>query len=374
MVYRTQALHQEQADRLANWQFCRVLRLRWMLWLGLPAVILSCSRMPWLWAVLLVALVYSIVLPLLWLRFRRVWRHECTRERGCGFLTVTDAGVMTEDEGLTSFYPWVFFLKATLVGDALVLTMAGNNDRVWNIKDSTPERREALLRFAEEHVGKEMAPPVPPPCSVYGATEMAQPETLAQVLEMGDMMQYLRNTTSLWYRAVLALLSAAFAVVFVLRGIETEWQESQWAIYSAILAFLVYRAIVFLHHPGRYLLQQNLRAFRHEAGAQDSRTTDGRSEFIHRRNGSWIRADYAAMHQVLKGRHVSMAYIQHTYFAYPLGTEPASLPAAAPYIPRRAPLYTVLAGVAVMLAAGAYLLWDCPYWPYSYLIWLLTGN
>jgi hypothetical protein len=80
------------------------------------------------------------------------------------------------------------------------------------------------------------------------------------------------------------------------------------------------------------------------------------------------------MHQVQKGRHVSLAYIQHTYFAYPLGTEPAALPAAAPYIPRRAPLYTVLAGVAVMLAAGAYLLWDCPYWPYSYLIWLLTGN
>lgn len=374
MVYRTKQITDKQADRLATWHFRRTMSARWLLLLGIPVLFLSSSGMPLLWGIALLVGIYSIILPLYWLRFRKVWRHDCRQMRSSGFLTVTDAGILTETEGLASFHPWVFYQDATLVGDTLVLSLSGNQPRVWNLEASPIERRESLLRFVREHLGKKTSPAMAPPRSIYSTISVAQPETLAQVLEMGDIIQHQRETTNLWYRAILTLLSIILLFICAMQGIENNWQDSRQIIYCAIFAFLAYRGIRFLFHPGRYLLQQNLRAFRNTSGIEDVRVSDGHSEIIHRQNGSWLRADYAAMQHCIKGRHVVVAHIQRTIFAWPADTAPAGIAPPVAYKPASGALYTVLGLTAALLAGCGYLLWVSPHYPFSYLIWLFSAH
>ncbi len=373
MIYTTKPLRLEQTRKLATWQCLRNTRKRWMLMLMLPLIFLWVTDMPPQWAAVCLIAVYSMGLLLGWWRSRRVWAKECERFNTPGFLTITNAGVLIEYEGISSYYPWYFYKDATLVDEVLVLTLAGLQDICWNLEACTEQQRTELLEFARAHVSTDNGARIAPPRSVLTTTTVAQPETMAQMLEMGDIILAQRKLYTPWYWVVAVLTEVAFLLFCVLYGIECGFSDPYtWAFGIVIFAWFAYRGIRTLLHPGLPMLRRSLQAYGSPAGESCERFSDGHSEYIIYPDNKWIRADYTAMADAVKARHICVCHIRNITFAYPLGTEPALFSQAASYTPARWPLIITLLGIIPMLAMAGYALWAAPEYPFSFTVWFFT--
>ena len=372
MVYTTKPLRLEQTRKLATWQFLRNIRKRWILLLLLALAFLWITNMSPLWAGICIIAIYGLVLLLCWLRSRRIWARECERFNTPGFLTITDAGVLIEYEGMSSYYPWYIYKDATMVDDVLVLTMAGMQDICWNLESSTGQQRTSLLEFARSHVRTDKGVRIAPPRSVLSTTTVAQPGTRAEALEMGDIALTQRKVYSPWYWVVIVLIETAFLIICSLHTLEWGFDKDPSCTLAIVLfAWLIFRAIRTLIHPGLPMLRRSIQAYGRPGGEPCERIADGRSEYIIYKNSRWIRADYAAMTDPLLGHHVAVCRIKNTTFAYPRGSEPALFANAGRYKRSSKPFIIILLGIIPMLAAAAYSIYMLPHFPLSYLLWLL---
>lgn len=373
MVYPISPLRQEQTRKLALWQYKRNLRQRWIKLLLLALILLWFSELPTQWGLLIVFPIFALSLTLGFRRARRLWAQECERHNTPGFLTITEAGVLVEYEGMSSYTPWHTYKDANIIDDVLVLTMAAAQDICWNLETCTDQQRAELLQFARTQVRSDKGIRMAPPRPVLTATPVPQIETMAQALEMGDIMLAQRKFSIFWYYTFTVLVCAAVLVMDLLYGMEYGFSESTfWAFGAVIFAWFIYRGIRTMLHPGLPQLRRSIMASGRAAGEVCERYTDGKREYIIYPSGKWLRADYDVMKHAVRGRHICSCRINNITFAYPNGTEPALFTNAGRYSPSRAPLIVTLLGFIPMLAMAGYALWAAPEYPFSFTVWFFT--
>ncbi len=367
-MYTFQELTEEQATVLAKRQFWRNLKKVAMLLLILLGVIYIVFELP-TWCIGLFAVVLAVELPILLHVFRRYWKGIRRTLPANGFLTVTEAGIMVETAGLTTYSPWSHYVAANMVAGAFLLTLRTMQVVVWNVQSTDAKRQEELLRFARNNLSKQTCPPLPPPRGEYMP---CTPLSKAQLWEMGDMMHVVLGAKySSVFPICFLLLFASFAcfnlMILIERGAEIPLLAG-----TIIFAYLTLRTLLRLRHPGR---KQLMAAFRaqgtHPNNPKHTYCTDAEGETRVLATGAWLRTIRHSMQQVFRGKHICVARHGLSFFPFFLNAIPTDLPPAVPFRVSLRPFFIGLSFVLLPVAITGLLCFQHPHAPLTNLLWML---
>lgn len=371
MVYTFQELTEEQVTLLAKWQFWRNLKKRTMLLLILLGVIYIIFQLP-TWCIGLFAVVLAVELPILLRVYLRHWKSIRRTLPANGFLTVTEAGVMVETDGLTTYSPWSRYIAADLVAGAFLLTVRTMQVFVWNVQSTDAKRQEELLRFARNNLGKQTCPPLPPPRGEYMP---CTPLSKAQLWEMGDMMHVVMGPKHSSVLPLCLLLLFASFTCFNLMVLMEEGAKNPYLACMIIFAYLTLRTLLRLRHPGR---KQLMAAFRAQGtlpnNPKHTYCSDAVGETRVLPTGAWLRAIRHSMHQVFCGEHLCVARHGLSFFPFFLNAIPTDLPPAVPFCISLRPFYIGLGLVLLPVAITGFLCFQFPSAPLSYFLWMLHNG
>ena len=371
MVYQTGALREEQIRKLADMQVLRSMRPG--LWIGLAACALLTAffdiRYPLIFIDIYIC-TFSITFVLYKRRHYKLWKSETDFRPERVFLTVTEAGILSESEGLSLYYPWSTYIRADMVEGVFVLFLPNGMMHYWNLSTSLPEQREELLIFARERVGKASAACIAPPAPDCEEQAVAEITDRAQAAEISDIVVTSIHQLNFQKYVVITLIYAAVLCFFALKRIEAP-AEDIWSIGCFIFGYLLLRYLVFLKHPGRVFMKQMEKAFPSRGKSSTARFSDGRRERVIYPDGRWMRLDYADIQSSMRGRAVTVVRLAYAWLGYPNTALPPALPASQNYRPQAWAFRTALIGSLLLLCGAGFLVYANPYYPFGYLLWLL---
>lgn len=371
MVYQTTALSEEQIKKLADLQNRRYSRSG--LWIILALCTLLTAIIDIRYSLIFIGTtvcVYFISVVLHRRRLYRLWKNETDIRTDNAFLTVTEAGILSESEGLSLYYPWSTYTRADMAEGVLVLYLPNGMLHYHNLRTTSPEQRSALLTYARERVGKVSAVGIAPPAPIRREQTVSEITERTQAAEVGDIISTSIYRLNLKKYVAVTLLYAAVFCYFVLNRIE-EPSEDIWSIGCFVFAYLLLRYHLFLKHPGRIFLRQMSKAFPPSGKNATARFSDGQYERVIHSDGRWIRLRYADIQSSIRGRAVTVVRLSHAWLSYPNTALPTALPASEHYRPQAWAFRTALIGSILLLGGAGCLIYANPHYPFGYLLWLL---
>ena len=371
MVYQTTAIREEQIKSLAAWQFRQLTRRNIRIVLLICVLLAVLITEPYVRAGIGIFIAAFLIL-LAWRKrsFYAIWMKESQIFPDKAFLTVTDAGILHEAEGLSLYYPWNTYKRVDIVDGVLVLFLPCGLVHFWNVQSAAPNQRTELLNFAALRVGKDSRVVLAPPSLILSEHPIPEFFSTAQARETGDIIRTYIQPFNHRKLVVGTLIYAVILCFFIL-----SWAEEPdcflWAAGCVIFTWHLSRGLLLLKHPGRYYMKQLNKAYSIQDRSEPKRFSDGHAERIIYPDGRWMKINYAFVRDVFRGDNVTVLRHSHAWLSYPNTAVPASLPEAAEYHPQTAP-FRLTFGICLLLACGtACLIYVSPRYPCGYLLWLL---
>ena len=121
-------------------------------------------------------------------RLCRLLKRETVSRADNSFLTVTEAGILSESEGLSLYYPWSTYTRADMTEGVLVLFLPNGMLHYHNLQTTPAERRTELLHFTREWVGKVSDTCIAPPAPIRREHVVSEVTEYSQSKEIGDII------------------------------------------------------------------------------------------------------------------------------------------------------------------------------------------
>ncbi len=371
MVYRTTALSEAQIRKLADLLSRRYSRS--VLWIILAVCALLTGVIDIRYSLVFIGTAVCVCFTGVVLHRRRLCRllkSETVRRADNSFLTVTEADILSESEGLSLYYPWSTYTRADMTEGVLVLFLPNGMLHYHNLQTTPAERRTELLHFTRGWVGKVSDTCIAPPAPIRREHVVSEVTEYSQSKEIGDIITTSIHRLNFQKYVAVTLIYAVIFCYFLLKRIE-EPTEDIWSIGCFIFAYLLLRCHLFLKHPGRIFLRQMRKAFPPGGKNATVRFSDGQMERVIYPDGRWMRLNYADIQSSIRGRAVTVVRLSHAWLSYPNTALPAALPASENYRPQTWAFRTALIGTILLLCGAGCLIYANPYYPFGYLLWLL---